>query len=57
MGWPRAAVYDPSGTHWYLRWFAPLLVGLVLAVGALLYRLRGRVPARSAQAPASTAAA
>jgi urea carboxylase system permease len=57
MGWPRAAVYDPSGTHWYLRWFAPLLVGLVLAVGALLYRLRRRVPARSAQAPAGAAAA
>ena len=40
MGWPRAAVYDPSGTHWYLRWFAPLLVALVLVIGALLYRLR-----------------
>ncbi len=40
MGWPRAAVYDPSGAHWYLRWFAPLLVTLVLVIGALLYRLR-----------------
>jgi urea carboxylase system permease len=42
MGWPRAAVYDPAGTHWYLRWFAPLLVVVVLALGALLYRLRRR---------------
>lgn len=42
MGWPRAAVYDPSGTHWYLRWFAPLLVALMLAIGALLYGVRRR---------------
>ncbi len=42
MGWPRAAVYDPTGTHWYLRWFAPLLVALVLVVGALLWGLRNR---------------
>jgi urea carboxylase system permease len=45
MGWPRAAVYDPSGTHWYLRWFAPLLVTVVLVIGALLYRLRQRTGA------------
>jgi urea carboxylase system permease len=41
MGWPRAAVYDPAGTHWYLRYFAILLVALVLVVGLLAYRLRG----------------
>ena len=45
MGWPRAAVYDPAGTHWYLRWFAPLLVGVVLVLGGLLYQLRRRAPA------------
>jgi urea carboxylase system permease len=47
MAWPRAAVYDPSGTHWYLRWFAPLLVGLVLVIGALLYRGSRNLPAYS----------
>jgi urea carboxylase system permease len=51
MGWPRAAVYDPSGTHWYLRWFAPLLVALVTITGALLYRLRRKANA-VAQVPA-----
>jgi urea carboxylase system permease len=40
MGWPRAAVYDPAGTHWYLRWFAPLLLALVIVVGTLVHRLR-----------------
>jgi urea carboxylase system permease len=56
MGWPRAAVYDPSGTHWYLRWYAPLLVGVVLATGALLYRLRGRVRAPATAAAGAAAA-
>ena len=43
MGWPRAEVYDPAGGHWYLRWFATLLLALVLAAGAVVYRLHGPV--------------
>jgi urea carboxylase system permease len=38
MAWPRAAVYDPTGTHWYLRYFAILLLAVVLVVGAFGYR-------------------
>lgn len=37
MAWPRASVYDPTGNHWYLRYFALLLLAVVLAVGALGY--------------------
>lgn len=34
LAWPRAAVYDPSGGHWYLRWFTVLFLAAALAVGA-----------------------
>ncbi len=39
IGWPRAAVYDPAGGHWYLQWFALLFVGGVAAVGGAAYRV------------------
>ncbi len=42
IAWPRAAVYDPEGGHWYLRWFAPLFAGCVAVVGALAHVLRDR---------------
>lgn len=55
MAWPRAEVYDPGTTpHWYLRYFAVLLLAVVLAVGALGYlRQRGGTPATQL-APAAT---
>jgi urea carboxylase system permease len=40
MAWPRSAVYDPAGGHWYLQFFALLFVAVVLAVGALVTRGR-----------------
>ncbi|MFE1317031.1 amino acid permease [Kitasatospora phosalacinea] len=43
LAWPRAAVYDPEGGHWYLRWFALLTFAAALATGAA-YRLRRRRP-------------
>lgn len=44
MAWPRAEVYDPAGGHWYLRYFAVLLLAVVLVVGAIGYaRQRGGV--------------
>jgi hypothetical protein len=50
MAWPRAAVYDPAGGHWYLQFFALLFVAAVLAVGALVTRGRtgalGTAPAQ-----------
>jgi urea carboxylase system permease len=55
MGWPRPSVYDPAGGHWYLRYFALLLVGAVLAVGALAY-LRRR-STRTVDTPALAAEA
>ncbi len=33
MAWPRAEVYDPTGGHWYLQYFAPVCVGGILVLG------------------------
>ncbi|MEU2632318.1 amino acid permease [Kitasatospora sp. NPDC007106] len=41
LAWPRASVYDPDGGHWYLRWFAVLVLAGAVAAGAA-YRLRRR---------------
>ncbi|WP_431681932.1 amino acid permease [Kitasatospora sp. KL5] len=41
LAWPRASVYDPEGGHWYLQWFAVLVLAGAVAVGAA-YRLRRR---------------
>jgi hypothetical protein len=37
IAWPRAAVYDPAGGHWYLQWFAEIFVVGVALLGALAY--------------------
>lgn len=39
MAWPREAVYDPSGGHWYLRYFALLFCAGAALLGAIAYRL------------------
>ena len=39
LAWPRAAVYDPEGGHWYFQWFTVLFLGAALALGAA-YRAR-----------------
>jgi amino acid transporter len=41
LAWPRAAVYDPAGGHWYFQWFTVLFL-LVTVVAGLLYRTLGR---------------
>jgi len=46
LGWPRPAVYDPVGGHWYLHYFSLLFVGGTLAVGGLAY-LRYRTRAHA----------
>ncbi|MGW0633184.1 amino acid permease [Streptomyces sp. NPDC002758] len=39
LAWPRAAVYDPAGGHWYFQWFTLLFVGATVVAGAVyLYR-------------------
>ncbi|MEV6010087.1 amino acid permease [Streptomyces sp. NPDC051976] len=42
LAWPRAAVYDPSGGHWYFQWFSPLFLLVTLAVGFLWRAARAR---------------
>ncbi|GJF27474.1 amino acid permease [Kitasatospora sp. NE20-6] len=40
LAWPRAAVYDPEGGHWYLQWFSLLVLAAALVTGVLYRRLR-----------------
>ncbi|HET9692722.1 MAG TPA: amino acid permease [Acidimicrobiales bacterium] len=45
--WPRAAVYDPAGGNWALRWFAVLFLAGAAVVGtvaALVARRSRRAP-------------
>ncbi|GAV43142.1 putrescine importer PuuP [Streptomyces acidiscabies] len=39
LAWPRAAVYDPEGGHWYFQWFTVLFLGATVALG-VVYRAR-----------------
>jgi hypothetical protein len=45
LAWPRAAVYDPAGGHWYFQWFTVLFLGatLVLGVAYRVYKARATV--------------
>ncbi|MFD5818523.1 amino acid permease [Streptomyces sp. NPDC127038] len=52
LAWPRAAVYDPAGGHWYFRWFTLLFLAATLVAGAG-YRV---FTARAARGRASEAA-
>lgn len=40
LAWPRAAVYDPSGGHWYFRWFTLLFLAATLTLGAAFRAVR-----------------
>ena len=40
MAWPREVVYDPTGGHWYFRYFAPLFLVGVALIGAAAYTMR-----------------
>ncbi|MFD8964809.1 amino acid permease [Streptomyces sp. NPDC059568] len=35
LAWPRAAVYDPAGGHWYFQWFTVLFLTITVGTGAL----------------------
>ncbi|MET9119797.1 amino acid permease [Streptomyces sp. NPDC004528] len=51
LAWPRAAVYDPTGGHWYFQWFTVLFLGATLLVGAAYRAYRARTaPAEAAEA-------
>jgi hypothetical protein len=34
LAWPRAAVYDPAGGHWYFQWFTVLFLAATVLAGA-----------------------
>lgn len=51
LAWPRAAVYDPAGGHWYFQWFTVLFLLVTVGLGAL-YRVRRAQRAQSAPQPA-----
>lgn len=40
LAWPRAAVYDPSGGHWYFQWFTALFLLVTVGLGALWRAMR-----------------
>ncbi|GGZ22432.1 amino acid permease [Streptomyces olivaceoviridis] len=49
LAWPRPEIYDLTGGTWWLRWSAPLFIGLSLAAGAgyfLARRLHRRIELR-----------
>jgi len=47
IAWPRAAVYDPAGGHWYLRYFSLLFLAAALVLGGLAYLRHRHVPDRA----------
>jgi urea carboxylase system permease len=42
IGWPRADVYDPAGSGWYLHYFAPLFVVAAFLVGGVAWASQRR---------------
>ncbi|MEC4763522.1 amino acid permease [Mycobacterium sherrisii] len=42
--WPRQAIYDPQGGHWYLQYFPLVFTAGTLVVGAVLYSAVHRGP-------------
>ncbi|MGO4759052.1 amino acid permease, partial [Streptomyces sp. 2MCAF27] len=58
LAWPRAAVYDPSGGHWYFQWFTALFLGVSVLLGAAYRKWRAHTTdsASLSPAPAETSA-
>lgn len=42
LAWPRAAVYDPAGGHWYFQWFTVLFLTATVLVGVAYRVYRSR---------------
>jgi urea carboxylase system permease len=49
VGWPRAAVYDPSDQGWVLRYSALLSVVVAVGLGIIAYRMMRRQRAGGAE--------
>ncbi|MFF6980610.1 amino acid permease [Streptomyces sp. NPDC008343] len=58
LAWPRAAVYDPAGGHWYFQYFTVLFLGVtvVAGVGFRAYRRRSAVSTAVPEAAVGEAA-
>ncbi|NBM14364.1 amino acid permease [Streptomyces sp. GC420] len=52
LAWPRAAVYDPAGGHWYFQWFTVLFLAATVVLGAAYRLARRRTGAVPAEVPA-----
>jgi hypothetical protein len=37
LGWPRQAVFDPQGGHWYLLFLGPITLAVTLLLGLFAY--------------------
>jgi len=60
LAWPRAAVYDPAGGHWYFQWFTAIFLLVTVVLGFLYQGVRARrgravVEEAPAGAPAESA--
>ncbi|AVH59733.1 MULTISPECIES: amino acid permease [Streptomyces] len=42
LAWPRAAVYDPAGGHWYFQWFTVIFLLVTLLLGFLYRAVRAQ---------------
>jgi len=51
LAWPRAAVYDPAGGHWYFQWFTVLFLTVTVAAGVAFRAYRGRTTAPATALP------
>ncbi|MDH6216972.1 amino acid permease [Streptomyces pseudovenezuelae] len=57
LAWPRAAVYDPAGGHWYFQWFTAIFLLVTLVLGFLYQGVRARRGASVAEGAPSGAPA
>ncbi|MCL6733928.1 amino acid permease [Streptomyces neyagawaensis] len=51
LAWPRADVYDPSGSGWWFQWFTLLFLLVTVGVGVLYRLTRGSRVSAAGPAP------
>ncbi|MBT0566125.1 amino acid permease [Williamsia sp. CHRR-6] len=44
VGWPRAEVYDPEGTSWFLHYFSIIFTAATLIVGFVAFQMVKNLP-------------
>ncbi|MFF7260144.1 amino acid permease [Streptomyces sp. NPDC008159] len=55
LAWPRAEVYDPSGSGWWFQWFTLLFLLVTVGVGVLCRLTRGSHTSAAGSAPTDPA--